>query len=142
MHIHFRLLFRCASEPSSSDRTAKQQIAYAQNSSIIQEIWNKIGQHHYYGGYVKRSPYRIPVPRSTHWYLTIDLGGYAGKVRHGVRVLSGKLPTASAQLPLANNPNLFITNILPCLADIHSSISAGTMALYFGKKQEAAAAAS
>ena len=42
MHIHFRLLFRRASEPSSSDRTAKQQIAYAQNSSIIQEIWNKI----------------------------------------------------------------------------------------------------
>ena len=65
-------------------------------------------QHHYYGGYVKRSPYRIPVPRSTHWYLTIDLGGYAGKVRHGVRVLPGKLPTASAQSPLANNPNLFI----------------------------------
>ena len=28
MHIHFRLLFRRASEPSSSDRTAKQQIAY------------------------------------------------------------------------------------------------------------------
>jgi hypothetical protein len=65
-------------------------------------------QHHYYGGYVKRSPYRIPVPRSTHWYVTIDLGGYAGKVRHGVRVLQGKLPTASEQLPLANNPNLFI----------------------------------
>lgn len=65
-------------------------------------------QHHYYGGYVKRSPYRIPVPRSTHWYVTIDLGGYAGKVRHGVRVLPGKLPTASKQLPLANNPNLFI----------------------------------
>ena len=65
-------------------------------------------QHHYYGGYVKRSPYRIPVPRSTHWYVTIDLGGYAGKVRHGVRVLPGKLPTASEQLPLANNPNLFI----------------------------------
>ena len=38
MLIHFRLLFRRASEPSSSDRTAKQQIAYAQNSSIIQEI--------------------------------------------------------------------------------------------------------
>lgn len=42
MHIHFRLLFRRASEPSSSDRTAKQQIAYAQNSSIIEEIGNKI----------------------------------------------------------------------------------------------------
>ena len=27
MHIHFRLLFRRASEPSSFDRTAKHQIA-------------------------------------------------------------------------------------------------------------------
>ena len=39
-------------------------------------------RHSYYGGYVKRSPYKIMVPSSRHWYLTIDLGGYAGTVRH------------------------------------------------------------
>ena len=32
-------------------------------------------RHRYYGGYVTRSPYRITVPNSGHWYLTIDLGG-------------------------------------------------------------------
>jgi hypothetical protein len=43
--------------------------------------------HEYFGGYVTRSPYRMGVPRSGHWYLAIDLGGYAGSVRAGVRVL-------------------------------------------------------
>jgi len=44
-------------------------------------------RHKYYGGYVVRSPYRIIVPNSGHWYVTIDLGGYAGTVRHSVQVL-------------------------------------------------------
>ena len=28
-------------------------------------------QHHYYGGYVKRSPIVLTVPSSGHWYVTI-----------------------------------------------------------------------
>lgn len=64
--------------------------------------------HHYYGGYVKQSPYRIQVPHSGHWYVTIDLGGYAGSLRHGVRVLSGMLPTAPIRTPLSQEPNLFV----------------------------------
>ena len=39
-------------------------------------------RHRYYGGYVKKSPYRIIVPNSGHWYITIDLGGYSGTVKH------------------------------------------------------------
>lgn len=65
-------------------------------------------RHHYYGGYVKQSPYKITIPRSGHWYVTIDLGGYAGSLRHGVRVLSGMLPTAPNRTPLSQEPNLFI----------------------------------
>lgn len=68
-------------------------------------------KHKYYGGYVKRSPYKIIVPNSTHWYVTIDLGGYVGKVRHSVRVLPGALPTAREQLPLAKEPNLYVETI-------------------------------
>ena len=50
----------------------------------------KNGRHHrYYGGYVKKSPYRIIVPNSGHWYITIDLGGYSGTVKHSVQVLPG-----------------------------------------------------
>lgn len=45
-------------------------------------------QYTFYGGYVAQSPYRIQVPRSGVWHLVIDLGGYSGQVRSGVRVLS------------------------------------------------------
>ena len=62
----------------------------------------------YYGGYVTRSPYRITVPSAGHWYLTIDLGGYSGTVRHNARVLSGMLPIAREQLPLVQEKNLYI----------------------------------
>ena len=67
--------------------------------------------HRYYGGYVKRSPHKIIVPNSAHCYVTIDLGGYAGSVRHSVRVLPGVLPTARQRLPLAEEPNLYVETI-------------------------------
>ncbi|WP_244540888.1 DUF1883 domain-containing protein [Methylobacterium sp. yr668] len=44
-------------------------------------------RHGYYGGYITESPYRVTVPNSGHWHVAIDLGGYAGSVRAGVRVL-------------------------------------------------------
>ena len=65
-------------------------------------------RHKYYGGYVKRSPYRMQIPSSGHWYVTIDLGGYSGTVRHNVRVLPGILPDAKQRLSLAEERNLFI----------------------------------
>lgn len=45
------------------------------------------GQHRYFGGYATRSPLRLSVPSPGHWHVAIDLGGYAGSVRAGVRVL-------------------------------------------------------
>lgn len=50
-------------------------------------------QHRFYGGYMKKSPARIPIPYSGHWYVVIDLGGYSGTIRSSVRVLPGILPT-------------------------------------------------
>ena len=44
-------------------------------------------RHEYFGGHVKQSPFRLPVPRSGHWHLAIDLGGYSGNVRAGIRVI-------------------------------------------------------
>lgn len=46
--------------------------------------------HRYYGGHVKESPVMIPAPRSGHWHLVIDLGGYAGSVSASARVLRGE----------------------------------------------------
>lgn len=67
-------------------------------------------RYNYYGGYVTRSPYTISVPSSGHWYLVIDLGGYSGTVRHSLRVLQGRLPAARRQIPLIEEPNLYIDN--------------------------------
>lgn len=67
-------------------------------------------RHRYYGGYVKRSPYRIAIPSSGHWYLTIDLGGYSGTVKHSMRILPGALPEAKQRLPLAQEINLFVAS--------------------------------
>lgn len=46
-------------------------------------------QHTYYGGLAKRSPLNLKAPYSGHWYLVIDLGGYAGTVRASVQVVNG-----------------------------------------------------
>jgi hypothetical protein len=45
-------------------------------------------RHEYFGGYVTQSPTRVAIPRSGHWHVAIDLGGYGGSVRAGVRVFN------------------------------------------------------
>ncbi len=49
-------------------------------------------KHSYYGGLVKRSPITLTIPRSGHWYVTIDLGGLRGSVRTSIRKLPTPLP--------------------------------------------------
>lgn len=42
--------------------------------------------YHYFGGFAEKTPVRLPVPRNGHWHLVVDLGGYPGRVKAGVRV--------------------------------------------------------
>jgi hypothetical protein len=54
-------------------------------------------QHRYTGGLVGKSPFRITVPRTGSWYLTIDLMGLkATTVRHSAAVEPSALPTAKS----------------------------------------------
>lgn len=62
-------------------------------------------RHRYYGGLVKRSPWRVKIPRSGHWYVAVDLGGLKGRVSASVLVLPGALPQAR-NLPLSSAPSL------------------------------------
>lgn len=62
-------------------------------------------QHRYVGGLVKQSPYRMQVPRSGRWHVTVDMNGLRGTVRSSARVVPGALPTART-LPLADVPSL------------------------------------
>lgn len=51
--------------------------------------------HRYAGGLVKKTPFRVAVPRTGSWYLTIDLRGLkATSVRHSATVEPPALPVA------------------------------------------------
>jgi hypothetical protein len=53
----------------------------------------KAGRNHrYYGGLAKRSPVRLRIPHSGHWYVVLHFGGLAGRARASVQVLPGALP--------------------------------------------------
>lgn len=62
-------------------------------------------RHRFYGGQARQSPTRLQIPHSGHWHVAIDLGGYSGRVRTGVRILSGALP-AIREAPLSSVPSL------------------------------------
>ena len=62
-------------------------------------------RYRYYGGHATRSPVRLSIPSSGHWYLVIDLGGYTGTVRHSMRILPGAMP-ALRERPLSSVPTL------------------------------------
>jgi Domain of unknown function (DUF1883) len=39
------------------------------------------GQFFFYlGGYRRRSPVRLQIPKGEHWYLVVDDGGYGGRL--------------------------------------------------------------
>lgn len=50
-------------------------------------------QHRYYGGLAKKSLVRLEVPNSGRWYVTIDMQGLVGSVRHDVQVSPAHLST-------------------------------------------------
>ena len=42
----------------------------------------------YTGGHYRHSPVRLQIPQDGHWYLVIDHGGYKGRARVEVEVLT------------------------------------------------------
>ena len=57
------------------------------DSTNLYQRYKNGGQFTYHGGHYKQSPVRITIPHAGTWYVTIDLGGYAGQVRSSVRVI-------------------------------------------------------
>lgn len=43
--------------------------------------------YRYQGGHAQVSPVRLVPPCHGHWHVVVDLGGYVGSVRAGVRVV-------------------------------------------------------
>lgn len=59
----------------------------------------------YTGGLAKKSPVRLGVPRSGHWYGVVDLRGLGGRVNASFRVLPSALPELR-EAPLSSVPSL------------------------------------
>lgn len=45
--------------------------------------------YNYYGGAFTKYPAKIPVPRTGHWNITIDVGGEDGTIEYSVKIFKG-----------------------------------------------------
>ena len=62
-------------------------------------------RHRFIGGLAKRSPLRLQIPNSGHWYVAVDMQGLRGSTRASVRTLPGALPEIQ-EAPLSSVPSL------------------------------------
>lgn len=69
-------------------------------------------KHRFYGGLAKKSPIRIAVPNSGHWYVAVDMQGLQGSTNASVRVLPAALPDIQER-PLSEIPSLVRDNVPP-----------------------------
>jgi len=69
-------------------------------------------EHYYYGGFTNRSPVRLQIPSSGHWYVVVDMQGLVGSVQSSARILPGPLPELR-EAPLSSVPSLVQRNITP-----------------------------
>lgn len=72
-------------------------------------------RHCYFGGLATKSPVRLAVPHSGHWYVTVDMMGLKGSVRSSVRVEPEPLPAIKQNAALSSVPTLIkdISSITP-----------------------------
>ncbi len=61
------------------------------NSSNFQNYRNG-RRHSYIGGLAKKSPVRLQIPSSGHWYVTVDMQGLRGTTRSSIRMMPSALP--------------------------------------------------
>jgi hypothetical protein len=45
------------------------------------------GRFTYHGGWAAKSPVQMRPPSIGHWHVVVDLGGRAGQVRAGIRIV-------------------------------------------------------
>lgn len=69
-------------------------------------------RYQFFGGLAKKSPVRMGVPRSGHWYGVVDLRGLGGRVNANFRVLPGALP-GLREAPLSSVPSLVRDELPP-----------------------------
>ena len=53
------------------------------------ERYRRGATYQYHGGFARASPYQLSPPTAGHWHLVVNLGGFNGQVKAGVRLLPG-----------------------------------------------------
>lgn len=71
--------------------------------------------HRYVGGLAKRSPVRLEIPRSGHWYAVVDMQGLRGSTRASFRKIPGQ---ALRPLPPIPAPRQELADIAHAVADV------------------------
>jgi hypothetical protein len=61
--------------------------------------------HRYIGGLAKKSPVRLQIPNSGHWYVTVDTQGLRNGTNASIRMVPGALPELR-EAPLSSVPSL------------------------------------
>jgi hypothetical protein len=83
------------------DKQANVRLMTASNYSAL-----KAGRRFsFHGGRATKSPVRLQVPSSGHWFVVVDLGGLAGRVRANVAVQpppAGMLPPLRERSPISD----------------------------------------
>ena len=69
-------------------------------------------RHQFHGGLAKKSPLRLQVQSSDHWYVAVDMQGLHGSTKASVRSLPGALPEIQDR-PLSEIPSLVREDIPP-----------------------------
>ncbi len=69
-------------------------------------------RHTFHGGLTKRSPVRLAIPHSGHWYAVVDMQGLGGQTKASFRVLPGPLPEIR-EAPLRSIPSLIHDDVPP-----------------------------
>lgn len=68
--------------------------------------------HRFIGGLAKRSPIRLQITNSGHWYVVVDMQGLRGSTNASFRILPGALPEIQER-PLSEIPSLVRENLPP-----------------------------
>jgi hypothetical protein len=108
--IHHDLGYRQAGEIVEVTLSSRANVRLMDSSNF--NSYRSGRQHRFHGGQATRSPTRLQIPNAGHWHVAVDLGGYSGNVRAGVRVLPGMLRPLTER-PLADIPTLVRNNVPP-----------------------------
>lgn len=97
---HYNLGHKSAGEVVEITLSGSAANARLMDSSNFQS-YKSSRQHRYIGGLVRRSPYRVAIPRSGNWHVTVDMQGLRGTVRSAIRIMPSALPPAR-EAPLSS----------------------------------------